>query len=95
MKQPVKNKQCGHSYDKAAIEGHIRRMGQRAKCPIVGCPQIVKIQDLETDKVLARELKKRYKWITYMFIFINQKHWPFRKIEIRRDVGWSYTNRNI
>lgn len=61
MKQPVKNRHCGHSYDKSAIEEHIRRMGRKAKCPVVGCPQIIKKQDLEIDKTLARELKKRQK----------------------------------
>ena len=61
MKQPVRNVHCGHTYDKAAIEEHIKRMGHRAKCPIVGCPQVVKAQHLEIDRALARELKKRHK----------------------------------
>lgn len=61
MKQPVRNVHCGHTYDKTAIEEHIKRMGHRAKCPIVGCPQAVKLQNLEIDRALARELKKRHK----------------------------------
>lgn len=62
MKQPVRSKICGHSYDKLAIEGHIKKMSYKAKCPIVGCPQIIKMQDLETNIALVRELKKRQKW---------------------------------
>ena len=61
MKQPVRNMCCGHTYDKSAIEGHIMKMRFKAKCPVVGCPQIVRKQDLEVDRVLARELKKRHK----------------------------------
>ena len=61
MKLPVRNVYCGHTFDKTAIEGHIKRMHHKAKCPIIGCPQVIRLEDLEVDKALARELKKRNK----------------------------------
>ena len=56
----MKSKLCGHSYDKTAIEQHIKRMRQKAKCPVVGCQYILKMDDIMVDIILTRELRKRH-----------------------------------
>eukprot|EP00794_Sanderia_malayensis_P012184 gene12184-13442_t len=61
MEEPMKNKLCGHCYGRKAIEEHIRRMRHKARCPVVGCVHVVKMEHLEVDKGLLRELKKRHK----------------------------------
>ena len=61
MKEPVKSRTCGHSYSKLAIQGHIERMKHKARCPIVGCPNILKLDDLETDQDLELELRRRHR----------------------------------
>uniref|UniRef100_A0A1B0BRN3 E3 SUMO-protein ligase NSE2 n=1 Tax=Glossina palpalis gambiensis TaxID=67801 RepID=A0A1B0BRN3_9MUSC len=35
MQNPVKNRKCGHHYEKSSIMNHINGGGQR--CPVVGC----------------------------------------------------------
>uniref|UniRef100_A0A1B0AF63 E3 SUMO-protein ligase NSE2 n=1 Tax=Glossina pallidipes TaxID=7398 RepID=A0A1B0AF63_GLOPL len=35
MQNPVKNRKCGHHYEKSSIVNHINGGGQR--CPVVGC----------------------------------------------------------
>ncbi|KAI9577413.1 E3 SUMO-protein ligase NSE2-like [Glossina fuscipes] len=35
MRNPVKNRKCGHHYEKSSIINHINGGGQR--CPVVGC----------------------------------------------------------
>jgi len=60
---PVKNKLCGHTYSRNAIEQHIKSMKTRAKCPIPGCKskEVMTSDVLEANNVLAFELRKRNK----------------------------------
>jgi len=60
---PVKNKRCGHTYSRKAIEQHIKAMKTRAKCPIPGCvsADVITSGDLEANNVLAFELRQRNK----------------------------------
>lgn len=55
IEEPMKSRKCNHSYSKAAILQHIARR-RDAKCPV--CGQIVKEEDLESDAVLVKLLKK-------------------------------------
>ncbi|KAJ7338126.1 hypothetical protein JRQ81_010720 [Phrynocephalus forsythii] len=65
MKQPVRNKICGHVYEQVAIMELIRNREQRKKkacCPKVGCNnQEVKISDLVPDEVLKRTIDSQSK----------------------------------
>ncbi|KAM6457810.1 E3 SUMO-protein ligase NSE2 isoform 2-T2 [Liasis olivaceus] len=65
MKNPVRNKICGHTYEETAILEHIWRRKQRKKkvsCPQVGCNnEEVKKEDLMSDEVLKRTIDSRSK----------------------------------
>lgn len=56
---PVKSKLCGHTFSRKAVEGHIKNMKGRAKCPIAGCVSSISIDDLENDNVIAFQLRKK------------------------------------
>ena len=56
---PVKNKLCGHSFSRKAVEAHIKNMKGKAKCPIAGCVSAITLDDLEKNNVLAFEMRKR------------------------------------
>ncbi|XP_018414969.1 PREDICTED: E3 SUMO-protein ligase NSE2 [Nanorana parkeri] len=59
MVNPVKNKTCGHSYEKAAIEKMIQdrqKKGKSARCPRIGCEYDVSIGDLVPDVALKRAI---------------------------------------
>ncbi|KAL5493163.1 hypothetical protein EMCRGX_G014301 [Ephydatia muelleri] len=55
MEEPVRSRKCGHSYSKAAILEHIARR-RDAKCPV--CGQLIREEELESDGVLIKLLKK-------------------------------------
>lgn len=57
MVQPVRSKKCNHSYGKTAIIQHIRSR-PRAKCPVVGCANVVTEKDLEPNSSLAFRIKR-------------------------------------
>ncbi|KAG8441640.1 hypothetical protein GDO86_010718 [Hymenochirus boettgeri] len=61
MKNPVKNKVCGHTYDKDAIENMILARHQKKKkatCPKVGCGHTnMQISDLVPDITLKRAIE--------------------------------------
>ncbi|XP_042321740.1 E3 SUMO-protein ligase NSE2 [Sceloporus undulatus] len=65
MRKPVKNKICGHTYEKDAILELIRTKEQRKKkacCPTVGCNnRQVKKSDLVPDEVLKRTIDSQSK----------------------------------
>ncbi|OCT77160.1 hypothetical protein XELAEV_18032356mg [Xenopus laevis] len=60
MTNPVKNKVCGHTYEKEAIERMIQDRHQkkkRVKCPKVGCVHSdMQISDLVPDTALKRTI---------------------------------------
>ncbi|KAG7474205.1 E3 SUMO-protein ligase NSE2 [Solea senegalensis] len=63
MENPMKNKNCNHHYDEAAILGLIRtRNNQKKKCrcPVVGCGNTdVKATDLIPDQSLRRKIQSQ------------------------------------
>ncbi|XP_066479943.1 E3 SUMO-protein ligase NSE2 [Tiliqua scincoides] len=65
MKKPVRNKNCGHTYEEEAILGIIQRRQQqkkKARCPKVGCNNLeVKKSDLVPDEVLKRAIDSQNK----------------------------------
>ncbi|KAI8505854.1 E3 SUMO-protein ligase NSE2 [Branchiostoma belcheri] len=60
FKEPVKNKKCGHVYDKGPILQHIRRK-RGVKCPVSACANTDPIseQDLEVDVEMRRKIDKK------------------------------------
>ncbi|XP_060084975.1 E3 SUMO-protein ligase NSE2-like [Ylistrum balloti] len=61
MKNPVKNKACGHKYDKEGILQYIKNKGKRAKCPINGCVNVKTLDAscLEEDRELKRYIERK------------------------------------
>lgn len=61
MVNPVKNKECGHTYEKEAIEKMIQRrhqLSKNARCPRVGCDiSDMNISDLIPDSALKRAIE--------------------------------------
>lgn len=56
IKNPVRNKNCNHVYDKEGIEEAIK-MNSRLRCPYVGCNvRNVNREDLIEDRELKRKL---------------------------------------
>ncbi|XP_077207639.1 E3 SUMO-protein ligase NSE2 isoform X2 [Paroedura picta] len=60
MKKPVRNKNCGHSYEESAILGmiaHKENQKKKAFCPQIGCNNVeVKRSDLVPNEVLKRAI---------------------------------------
>ncbi|KAG6609248.1 e3 sumo-protein ligase nse2 [Phytophthora cinnamomi] len=46
MKDPLRNRACGHTYSKQGIEAHFKH---NTKCPVAGCPQRLSLNKLERD----------------------------------------------
>ncbi|KAM8967910.1 E3 SUMO-protein ligase NSE2 [Pelodytes ibericus] len=65
MTNPVKNKVCGHTYEKDAIERMIQTRHQKkknARCPTLGCDNSgVKMADLVPDTTLRRAIEMHNK----------------------------------
>ncbi|XP_075067822.1 E3 SUMO-protein ligase NSE2 [Mixophyes fleayi] len=61
MVNPVKNKVCGHSYEREAIERMIEnklQKGKSARCPQIGCDHSkMNISDLVPDNALKRAIE--------------------------------------
>ncbi|XP_069813209.1 E3 SUMO-protein ligase NSE2 [Dendropsophus ebraccatus] len=61
MENPVKNKVCGHSYEKKAIERMIQNRhlkSKNARCPKIGCAVYdMSISDLIPDNALKRAIE--------------------------------------
>lgn len=55
--EPVRCVDCKHIYEKKAIMLHISKSPQ-AKCPIAGCPKIVRANKLVSDPVLLIEIEE-------------------------------------
>ncbi|XP_066268837.1 E3 SUMO-protein ligase NSE2-like [Branchiostoma lanceolatum] len=60
FKEPVKNKKCGHVYEKGPIIQHIRRK-KGVKCPVGACANTDPLseQDLEDDLETRRKIQKK------------------------------------
>lgn len=58
--EPVKNKICGHVYEKSSIMQLLKRKG-KTKCPIAGCiaADQVQVEDLISDYTLKRILSEK------------------------------------
>ncbi|XP_074842770.1 E3 SUMO-protein ligase NSE2 [Carettochelys insculpta] len=65
MENPVRNKVCGHTYEKAAILKiiqHREHQKKKASCPKIGCTNLdVKKTDLVQDEVLKRAIDSQNK----------------------------------
>ncbi|KAL4227334.1 hypothetical protein ACF0H5_012779 [Mactra antiquata] len=57
MSEPYKNKICGHSYEKKAIEEYIK-VAKMPRCPVIGCDNKKKLEmkDIEANKELMNKL---------------------------------------
>lgn len=64
MKDPVRNKKCGHTYERSSIL-ELMEQGKAAanpsKCPCAGCPNKAPVRpaDLEADANMKRAIAKR------------------------------------
>ena len=63
FKKPLTSKKCPHSFEAEAIMGMIRASahrqgGQVVQCPVSGCSQMLTKNDLQTDAVLIRQIKR-------------------------------------
>ena len=60
---PVKSRQCGHTYGKEAVLNHIRISRTRggARCPVGGCPETVTEDILERDVEMERLIRQAAK----------------------------------
>ncbi|KAH3820805.1 E3 SUMO-protein ligase NSE2-like [Dreissena polymorpha] len=56
MECPMRNKHCGHSYERDGILQYIKQRQKKAKCPVVGCANEKPI--VQEDLVENRELKR-------------------------------------
>lgn len=57
MVNPMKNSECGHTYDERNIK---ELLGRRAtiRCPVAGCAAVVRANTLVLDKDLLKEIAK-------------------------------------
>ncbi|XP_063691078.1 uncharacterized protein LOC134823519 [Bolinopsis microptera] len=57
MVHPMVNAQCGHTYDRTAVNEHIRRCRSlTVKCPVAGCVGFVNQANLRPNKKIAELL---------------------------------------
>jgi DNA polymerase III alpha subunit (gram-positive type) len=63
IKNPVKNKHCGHVYDEKPILNYMKTHQNKAKCPYAGCTNsnILKKDHLESDEQLTKKVAKKQK----------------------------------
>ena len=71
MVQPMKNKACGHVYDKTSIEAIVNQANslyppQITYCPVIGCPsrerrQAVRLDNLEVDRETKLAIARKRK----------------------------------
>ncbi|XP_043472929.1 E3 SUMO-protein ligase NSE2-like [Leptopilina heterotoma] len=59
MTDPMRNKLCGHIYDRESVTA-LLKVNPRTRCPVVGCgsKEFVTLQNLEADIVLRTRLLK-------------------------------------
>lgn len=60
MTDPVKNNQCGHSYERVTILAVLQKKKQ-IRCPVVGCAYqgLFNANNLEDDRELLRQLRRQ------------------------------------
>jgi len=62
MVNPVKDKTCGHSFEKEAVLSHIsneQKKGKSAKCPYPGCMNVLRANNLEENVAIKRLQRRR------------------------------------
>ncbi|KAK2185697.1 hypothetical protein NP493_226g05031 [Ridgeia piscesae] len=61
MKEPMRNKLCGHNYEKMAILEFIMRKKGNAKCPYAGCGNVtpLRMEDLALNTELKAHIGKQ------------------------------------
>lgn len=55
---PVSSRVCGHTFSRGAIEAHMKRMKEKARCPMLGCKNILTLEQMEENTVLAYQIKQ-------------------------------------
>ncbi|KAJ2081848.1 hypothetical protein H4R24_002055 [Coemansia sp. RSA 988] len=58
LDDPVTSKVCKHSFSRESILDYIRAHGGNCACPVDGCSNRIKPQDLYADKVLERNVSR-------------------------------------
>ncbi|KAJ2799524.1 hypothetical protein H4R20_004407 [Coemansia guatemalensis] len=58
LTDPVTSKVCKHSFSREAILDYIRGHGGKCACPVDGCSNRIRPQDLYADKVLERNVSR-------------------------------------
>lgn len=60
MKEPLRNRLCGHTYDKIGVEQLIKNRGAKARCPVPGCRNVrhLELSQLEPDETVRHILDK-------------------------------------
>lgn len=58
---PMKNKICGHNYEKEGILQYIHQRKKKARCPLGGCSneKPIELSDLEENKELKRYIDRK------------------------------------
>ncbi|KAK3601741.1 hypothetical protein CHS0354_016103 [Potamilus streckersoni] len=61
MVVPMKNKLCGHNYEREGIVNYIKQRRKKAKCPVSGCAneKPMELSDLEENKELKRYIERK------------------------------------
>ncbi|KAI8322242.1 hypothetical protein GQ54DRAFT_239128, partial [Martensiomyces pterosporus] len=58
LMDPVTSKICHHSFSREAILDYLRAHHGSCTCPVGGCAQTIRIQDIVPDKILERKLQR-------------------------------------
>ncbi|KAK0382765.1 hypothetical protein NLU13_9861 [Sarocladium strictum] len=58
MKEPWSNRRCKHTFEREAIQHHLRVSGE-AQCPQTGCSQIFNFRDFKDDFFLDQTMLRR------------------------------------
>jgi SUMO ligase MMS21 Smc5/6 complex component len=62
MVVPVRSTKCKHTYEKSSIEEVLQKNRNRpVQCPVVGCNQMVSLDDLESDVQMEVVIKRAQK----------------------------------
>lgn len=56
LAEPVRSMDCKHIYDKNAIMQHIRSKDAHGRCPVTGCPKILRAERVVCDPMLPIEI---------------------------------------
>ncbi|TXG66841.1 hypothetical protein EZV62_008116 [Acer yangbiense] len=58
LAEPVRSAECKHIYEKTAIMAYIKSKNTNARCPIAGCPRILRATKVVCDAFLMIEIEE-------------------------------------